>query len=256
MFPWGPLGARTGPVGCQAPAPSQPKSLDPGDPGAGAAGAAGLLVAGAGGGIPGLRSQARRWAGPRASSANARPRKGGNPVSTPSLPSPTPVAPLRSCCACQGHGPDTTWVFIRRNSAQPRAAPREPGFPSTTHGTPLVSPREVGDRLAPGPRKVSAFRLPKLRAICPPQRFPKRDWLSVLLGIQPFSLGREGFPHLGSSCPVLFPSRSLPPPPPLGPEAGDERTFPGRVSLPRGNSVCPACLIPLRCIEYCPSVRR
>lgn len=60
MFPRVPLRAGAGPVGCQAPAPRQPKSLAPGDRAAGAAGAAGLRAAGAGGGIPAPQSGARR----------------------------------------------------------------------------------------------------------------------------------------------------------------------------------------------------
>lgn len=89
----------------------------------------------------------------------------------------------------------------------------------------------------------SAFHLPQQRALCLHLPFLRVTDCSLLPGIQPFGLEREGFPHSGSSVPL--PSGN---PPPDGPEACEERTFPGLVSLPRGSRVCSACLIPLRCI--------
>lgn len=70
----------------------------------------------------------------------------GNPFSTPSLFSlpPTWAAPRCSSSALAGHRPQTTWVFFRRNSARSQAAPREPGIPAATHGTPFVPPSHPG----------------------------------------------------------------------------------------------------------------
>lgn len=81
-------------------------------------------------------------AGPRASSANARPGEGGIPIPPfpPLSPSPTRKDPRSSCGACPGHGPDRTGVLIRQNPALLHAAPREPGISSVTHGTFLVPP--------------------------------------------------------------------------------------------------------------------
>lgn len=96
-------------------------------------------------------------------------------------------------------------------------------------------PRDVGHRLAPRPRKVSAFHLPELRALCPPLRFLRERGCSLRLGIQPFPLER-GFPHLAfvSSSLLGTPSRD-------GPEAGEERTFPGS-RFPPSRKPCVPCI--------------
>lgn len=184
------------------------------------------------------------WAGPRASSANARRWEGGIPFSPLPSPSPTRTAPRCSCGACPGHGPVKTWVFIRQMSAPPQVAPQEPGISSVTHGTPLVSPGRRGIGLHPDLGKCLQFFLSELRALCPPIRFLRGTGCILRLGIQPSSVEREGFPHLGSS--VLLPSRN--PPFRMVPRLFRSALFPGRVSLPLGSPVCPARLIPLRCI--------
>lgn len=92
----------------------------------------------------------------------------GNPISTPSGPSPKPS------------GPAPLW-----RSLTPAPAGPPPGcssgetllclelplgsraFPHHPWDIPHLR-REVGDRLAPGSRQVSAFRLPEHRALCPP----------------------------------------------------------------------------------------
>lgn len=115
---------------------------------------------------------------------------------------------------------------------------------SVTHGTPLVSPGRRGIGLHPDLGKCLQFFLSELRALCPPIRFLRGTGCSLRLGIQPSSVEREGFPHLGSS--VLLPSRN--PPFRMVPRLFRSALFPGRVSLPLGSPVCPARLIPLRCI--------
>lgn len=146
VFPRGPPGAGADPVGCQAPVPSQPKSWAPGDRGAGAAGAAGLLAAGAGDGIPAPQSEACRSRLARALHRLLLVPERGESLFHPSLFSlpPTWAAPRCSSSAFAGHRPQTTWVFFRRNSARSQAAPREPGIPSATHGTPFVPPSHPG----------------------------------------------------------------------------------------------------------------
>lgn len=135
-------------------------------------------------------------------------------------------------------------MFIRRISAPPQVAPQEPGISSVTHGTPLISPGRRGIGLHPDLGKCLQFFLSELRALCPPIRFLRGTGCSLRLGIQPSSVEREGFPHLGSS--VLLPSRN--PPFRMVPRLFRSALFPGRVSLPLGSPVCPARLIPLRCI--------
>lgn len=99
-------------------------------------------------------------------------------------------------------------MFIRQISAPPQVAPQEPGISSVTHGTPLVSPGRRGIGLHPDLGKCLQFFLSELRALCPPIRFLRGTGCSLRLGIQPSSVEREGFPHLGSS--VLLPSRNPP----------------------------------------------
>lgn len=138
------------------------------------------------------------------SPASAGPGEGESPSHPLAAPSPTRVAPSLQPCS-----PDTTWVFRRRNSDSP-LAPRPPraGHPlSQPWDTPSL-PREVGDRLAPGPRKVSAFRLPELRALCPPLGF--LPWSKVqrdpgrACSWGPGPLHLERIPALGLLGPAPF----------------------------------------------------
>ena len=173
-------------------------------------------------------------------------QRGGNPISTPSLLSlpPTRAAPLCSSRAFAGHRPEPTRVFVRQNSAPPLAAPREPGIPSATHGTPLVSPGRWGIGLHPDLGKClhSAF----------PSKGPSAR-LFVFLEGQAVICGGGSSPFYlrGKYSPTrapLFPSLLGPPRARMVPRLVRSALFPGRVSLPRGSRVCSACLIPLRCI--------
>lgn len=147
-------GASAGPVGCQAPAPSQPKSLALRDRGAGAAGAAGLLVAGAGAGCR-LRSREHAaLAGPRTSSAGAGPGEGESRTHPLAAPSPTRVAPSLLPCSPEALAGHDLGVPEAELCTPPRA-----GHPLSHHGTPLVSPERWGIGLHPdlGKCLYSAF---------------------------------------------------------------------------------------------------
>lgn len=215
-------GSRAGPVGCQAPAPSQPKSPAPGDRGGRCGGRCGAPSCWCGQRDPGSAVRG-------ASSAAAPGERGESHVHplprSPPLP-PAWAAPRRSGCAYPGHRPDETLLLLRLPLAG-RASPQSP----TGHPSP---PPGAGDRLGFGPREVAAFRLSEPPALRLPLRPGRAAACGHLVGDPAvLTLEREGFPESGCLLP-------LPPghPPANGPQASGELTFPS----------LRACLMPLRCI--------
>lgn len=91
--------------------------------------------------------------------------EGGIPCPPPpSLPSPPPSL----------GGPTPLWLCLPRapagrNSAPPQAAPRGPGIPSVTHGTPLASPGSWGPAWV---RTSGSSCIPPFRAAGPPPASP------------------------------------------------------------------------------------
>lgn len=139
----------------------------------------------AGDGIPAPQSEASRLGWPARSLGYCLSQRGKSFPPPPSFPFPLLGRPWRcSSSAFPGHRPQTTWVFFRRNSLGlrlPLASRESPCHPWDT----FRSPPRGGDRLAPGPRKVFAFCLPKWRAPLPASRFLRGkavacDWGSSL----------------------------------------------------------------------------
>lgn len=242
-------------MGCQAPAPSQAKSLVPGDRGAGAAGAAGLLATGAGGGIPAPQSGVRRSRLARALPPLMHVPGRGESQSHPSLRSPPPP-PERTRAApavlAQGTGRTglgcssgrTLLCFMLLLAS--RVSPQSPMGHS-------LSPRGCGGSACTSTSESVCIPPPELRALCPPLRFLRETGCSLRLGIQPFPPEREGFPLLAfvSSSLLGTPSRD-------GPEAGEERTFPGS-RFPPSRKPCVPCMsdfVALYLGNIPPSVRR
>lgn len=168
-------------------------------------------------------------------------QRGGNPISTPSLLSlpPTRAAPLCSRRAFAGHRPEPTRVFVRRNSAPPPAAPREPGIPSATHGTPLVSLGRWGIGLHPDLGKCLHSSFPSKGPCARLFVFLEGQTVICGQGSSPFYLRGKDSPTRAP----LFPSLRGPPPAPRrdGPEASEERTFPGS-RFPPSRKPCVLCM--------------
>lgn len=127
-------------------------------------------------------------AGSRAFFAKAGRREGGIPFPPPpSSPFPPPRRPGAALAVLwpgtdrtrHGCSLDETLLRLRLPLAS-RTSPQPPmGHPS--------SPLGGRDPLAPGPWKVSAFRLPEQRALCPLLRFFGGTRCSLRPGISPFT---------------------------------------------------------------------
>lgn len=95
-----------------------------------------------------------------------RSRRGGIPYPPPRRPLPHSSGPEPPAVLAGGTG-QARLGCSRGGTLHP---PESRASPQPPRDTPRL-PREVGDRLAPGPGKVSVFRLPELRALGPPLRF-------------------------------------------------------------------------------------
>lgn len=234
-----PRGAGAGPVGCQAPRTLAAQSLwPPGTKGPVRRALQGSALPGraAGSRLRSLKHAARGWPGASSTKALAR---GGNPISTPFSPFPPSRRPRGTC---------PTGLGVRQaNSAPPLLAPSRAGCPpwqTTGHSSP-----------PPGARRLALVRTPESASLLPflvegppslsassPRRAPAAcfPWPGDPASFF-FSLRRKD-----SLCRVLFSPSLLGTPshshsPVDGPEAGEERTFPGS-RFPPSRKSCVLCM--------------